>query len=89
MTCCGAAGKDGQVPAFVMDEADGFTVMRYMMADGAPNKAAPTGKGDGAYQPLEDGQAIVAVVGSAHARGMCKVWESACKDVSVQELLRS
>jgi hypothetical protein len=77
------------VPAFVMDDKDGFTVMRYMMADGAPNKSAPAGKGDGAYQPLEDAQSVVAVVGSAHARGMVKTWDAACKDVSVEALLQS
>jgi hypothetical protein len=82
-------GRDGQVPAFVMDEVDGFTVMRYMMADGAPNKAAPTGKGDGAYQPLAGASAIVAVIGSAHVRGMCNEWQRSCENVSVRDLLRS
>lgn len=80
---------DGQVPAFVMEEQAGFTVMRYMMADGAPNKAAPCGKGDGAYQPLDSAESVVAVVGSAHARGMCRQWDAAMKDKSVQPLLHS
>ena len=77
------------MPAFVMEEQDGFTVMRYMMADGAPNKSAPTGKGDACYQPLDDAQAIVAVIGSAHVRGMCQEWDSACKDKSVAQLMES
>jgi hypothetical protein len=80
---------DGQVPAFVMEEQDGYTVMRYMMADGAPNRAAPCGKADGAYQPLDDATAVVAVVGSAHARGMLREWNSAIKDKSVEQLLKS
>eukprot|EP00892_Ulva_mutabilis_P007045 jgi/Ulvmu1/4712/UM002_0443.1 len=84
-----ATGGDGQVPAFVLDEVDGHTVYRYMMADGAPNKSAPTGKGDGAYQPLDDAESIVAVVGSAHVRGICVDWKEACRDVTVDKLLAS
>jgi len=77
------------VPAFVMDKVDGHTGYRYMMADGAPNKSAPTGKGDGAYLPLEDAESVVAVVGSAHVRGMCLRWKEAIRDVSVDRLLAS
>ena len=85
------AGRDGQVPAYVLDEVDGFSVLRYMMAEGAPNKAAPTGKGDGAYSPLGDADAIVAVIGSAHVRGMCRRWPAAVQggDLSVDRLCRS
>jgi hypothetical protein len=79
------------VPAFILDKVDGFSVLRYMMADGAPNKSAPTGKGDGAYQPLGSAKSVVAVIGSAHVRGMCRRWDSAVKsgDWSVQELCTS
>lgn len=72
-----------------MDQVDGHTVYRYMMADGAPNKSAPTGKGDGAYQPLGDAESIVAVVGSAHVRGICSKWKQASQDVAVDKLLIS
>lgn len=72
-----------------MEEQDDFTVLRYMMADGAPNKAAPTGKGDAAYQPLGDAQAVVAVIGSAHVRGMCREWDKALQDKSVEKVLVS
>lgn len=72
-----------------MDQVDGHTVYRYMMADGAPNKSAPVGKGDGAYQPLGDAESVVAVVGSAHVRGMCLQWEQAIRDVAVDKLLVS
>lgn len=74
-----------------MDRVDGCTGMRYMMPEGAPNKAAPTGKGDGAYTPLADAESIVAVVGSAHVRGICQQWDSVLQDrsLSVQELCES
>lgn len=87
--CC--AGRDGQVPAFILDEVDGHTVLRYMMADGAPNKAAPTGKGDGAYQPLGTARSVVAVLGSAHVRGMCRRWDGtlSAKSWDVQDLCKS
>jgi hypothetical protein len=86
-----AAGRNGQVPAFVLDKVDGYTVLRYMMADGAPNKSAPTGKGDGAYKPLGSAKSIVAVIGSAHVRGMCRRWDGTLKtgNFSVQDLCKS
>jgi hypothetical protein len=79
------------VPGFVLDQVDKYTVMRYMMADGAPNKAAPTGKGDGAYEPLPDADSIVAIIGSAHVRGICKQWNStvSSQDYDVADLCKS
>jgi hypothetical protein len=88
-SCALLAGRDGQVPGFVLDEVDGLTVLRYMMAEGAPNKAAPKGKGDGAYTPLEGPETVVAIVGSAHVRGMCRQWQNAQQNLSVSELLKS
>jgi hypothetical protein len=85
------AGRDGQVPAFVLDEVDGYTVLRYMMAAGAPDKSAPTGRGDGAFEPFSGAEAVVAVVGSAHVRGMCRRWDAtiASSSLSVQDLCKS
>lgn len=91
LTWGAGAGRDGQVPAFVVDEVDGYTVLRCMMAAGAPNKSAPTGMGDGAYEPFIGAEAVVAVVGSAHVRGMCRRWDAtvARSSLSVQDLCKS
>jgi hypothetical protein len=85
------AGGTGQVPAFVLDQVDGHIVLRYMMADGAPNKSAPTGKGDGAYKTQPDADSIVAIVGSAHVRGICRQWDHvvAKGEFDVQDLCKS
>ena len=42
---------------------------------------APAGAGDGEYAPLQAPRAVVAVVGSAHVRGMCRQWEDVVRDV--------
>lgn len=44
---------------------------------GAPEAAAPRGLGDGAFQPLRGAQRVVAVVGTAHVRGMVRGWQAA------------
>ena len=72
-----------------MDTVDGQAVVRYMMAEGAPKKAAPAGAGDGCYKPVAGPTAVVAVVGSAHVRGICRQWSDAQKTVDVSELLNS
>lgn len=84
-------GRDGQVPAYILDEVDGYTVLRYMIAEGASNKAAPTGKGDGAYEPLGNVESVVAIIGSAHVRGICKQFDSVVDGPSldVQDLCQS
>lgn len=56
------------------------------MPEDGPQRSAPMGTGDGAYLPMngvKDSNSdrdptekrIVAVVGTAHVRGMCKEWE--------------
>lgn len=81
-------GRRGVSPAFVLDRADGQPVWRYMMAEGAPDAAAPAGLGDAAYAPLPGGaQRIVAVVGAVHVSGMAAAWAESLADSSVAGLL--
>jgi hypothetical protein len=47
---------------------------------GAPAAAAPQGLGDGAYTPLRGVQRVVAVVGTAHVRGMVREWQVATEE---------
>lgn len=51
-------------------------IWRYVMPEGPTATSAPQGAGDGAYQPLPGPSAVVAVVGSAHVRGMAKAWQA-------------
>jgi hypothetical protein len=59
-------------------QPDGSALWRYAVpADGHP-RAAPPGTGDGALQAAAGGPArVVAVVGSAHVRGMVRRWPEA------------
>jgi len=73
----------------VVDVVDGQAVLRYMAAEGAPPRAATPGVGDGVYGPLQGPRAIVAVVGSAHVRGICRLWDDAQQRQDVNDLLES
>ncbi len=42
---------------------------------GGSTAAGPPGYGDGEYRPVGDPQTVVAVVGSAHVRGIVREWE--------------
>jgi hypothetical protein len=54
---------------------EGQLIWRYMVPEGATASSAPAGAGDGPYVPLAGPAAVVAVVGSAHVRGMAKQWQ--------------
>jgi hypothetical protein len=67
---------------------EGQLVWRYLMPEGASAPSAPKGGGDGAFEPLQGPEAVVAVVGSAHVRGMVKAWQdSLAKPGAVDDLL--
>jgi len=72
----------------LLQDADGQLIWRYVMPEGASASSVPAGGGDGAYSPLQGPSAVVAVVGSAHVRGMCKAWQdSLAAPGQVQQLL--
>ena len=63
-------------PALVYDEDErGHHRWRYLMPEGGPPDSSWLGAGEGTYQPLEQPQRMVALVGSAHVRGMLREWE--------------
>lgn len=50
-------------------------VWRYVIPEGGPAAAAPPGYGDGEYQPAGSVSSVVAIVGTAHVRGIVREWE--------------
>lgn len=73
-------------PAYIVDSNQGRTVWRYVMPEGGPEEAAPAGNGDGKYKPVQAPKAVLAVVGSAHVRGILKEWEAVSSDSYLQRL---
>ncbi|KAK9807775.1 hypothetical protein WJX72_008889 [[Myrmecia] bisecta] len=72
-----AAAGTPAAPAYVADQVGGQTVWRYVMPDGGPAAACPTGWGEGVYEPRQGPSAVVAVVGSAHVPGIIQEWNKA------------
>ena len=64
-------------PAFILDRVDGRMVWRLMQGKGAPDETSTRGYGDGEYQPLQDVNVVVNIVGTAHVQGIVKAWENA------------
>ena len=68
----------GLTPSFVATsrESYGATVYSYAMPKGSPASVSPPGKGQGRFEfHGNPPKRVVAVVGSAHVRGMIKSWE--------------
>lgn len=49
--------------------------------------ACTAGGGDGEYEPLAAPAAVVAVVGTAHVRGIIREWKKAGSDMSLDRYL--
>ena len=65
-----AAGSGGS-PAFIADSTGTEAVWQYMMPkEPVVSAACPIGHGSGVYLGDDDTQCIVAVVGTAHVRGI-------------------
>ena len=89
---CAAAAAGGPaaglVPAYVLTAAaDGAPVLHYAQPEGGRPGACPPGTGAGTYAPLEAPRAIVALVGTAHVRGMVAAWPEACESPDLQPFL--
>lgn len=92
-----AAGRpEGLTPAFVLTQAPGgggeggeggAAVLQYAMPMGGDPGACPPGAGAGQYAPLQGPRTVVAVVGTAHVRGMLREWGPAQRDCSLHSLL--
>ena len=87
LTAQSTAGKPAG-PALVHGQDDqGRHRWRYLMPENSPPGASWLGSGEGVYQPLPAPQRIVAIVGSAHVRGMLHEWEQPQSDSSMQAVL--
>jgi hypothetical protein len=88
-----AGRPEGGTPAFVRRAgADGREAFQYAMPQGASSGVCPPGRGDGSYAlPAGGGgKTVVAVVGTAHVRGIVKVWQAAARpggDVALEGFL--
>jgi hypothetical protein len=84
-----AQGAPTGAPAYVAGSlGNGQLVWRYAMAPDAPARSSPSGLGDGAYVAGQPPRSVVAVLGSAHVRGICKQWpEATGRAGQVAELL--
>ncbi|CAL8465194.1 g4729 [Coccomyxa elongata] len=58
-----------------MHNEAGMRMWRYVVPEGGPTAAGLPGYGEGEYRPVGDPQTVVAVVGSAHVRGIVREWE--------------
>eukprot|EP00775_Hariotina_reticulata_P012413 gene12413-12548_t len=84
-----ATGRNPNVPLYVADQESGQLIWRYMVPQGSTSFSAPAGSGDGPVEPLAGPTAVVAVVGSAHVRGMAKEWQGSIAAAGqLDELLR-
>lgn len=91
-TCAAAASgrPEGLTPAYVLTRPAGDesgAVLHYAMPVGGEVGACPPGSGAGQYQPLAGPRSVVAVVGTAHVRGMIRQWKAAQADAAIKPLL--
>ncbi|KAF5825960.1 hypothetical protein DUNSADRAFT_5649 [Dunaliella salina] len=70
----------GYLSPFSLDRERIYPVWRFMVPEGAPEAAAPRGLGDGAYTPLKGARRVVAVVGTAHVKGIVREWSQAVEE---------
>ena len=56
------------------------------MPEAGPEEAMPSGNGDGQYKPVQAPGTVVAVVGSAHVRGILREWEAVARERYMQQL---
>ena len=73
-------------PAYIMDRDQGRTIWRYTIPEGGPEEASPPGNGEGQYKPLQAPGRLVAVVGSAHVRGILREWEGVSRQGYMEQL---
>ncbi len=94
-TCAAAASgrQEGLTPAYVLTRPAGgeggapSAVLQYAMPVGGDQEACPPGAGAGQYAPLAGPRSVVAVVGTAHVRGMIRQWKAAQADAAIKPLL--
>lgn len=73
---CPVAAGAGAAPAYVLDKAGQRQVWRLVTPPGAPVGSCPVGEGDGQLEGHLPVQNLVAVVGTAHVKGMMRAWSA-------------
>ena len=73
-------------PAYILDKDQGRRIWRFTMPEGGPAVAAPSGNGEGQYRPIEAPRNVVAIVGSAHVRGILREWRGVSHEDYLQRL---
>lgn len=96
-SCAAAASgrPEGLTPAYVLTRpatsssgnSSAAAVLQYAMPVGGDPGPCPPGAGAGQYQALAGPNTVVAVVGTAHVRGMVREWEAAQADPALRPLL--
>lgn len=66
----------GAAPAYVLDKTGQRQVWRLVTPPGAPVASCPVGEGDGQLEGHPPVKNIVAVVGTAHVKGMMRAWSA-------------
>ena len=56
------------------------------MPEAGPEEATPSGNGDGQYKPVQAPGTVLAIVGSAHVRGILREWEAVAREGYLQQL---
>lgn len=83
-----AQGSSAEAPALLADMgADGVPIWRYTVGKNGPQGVSPLGEGDGSYSPLQAVGAVVAVVGTAHVRGITKACDGVLEDTTLDSFL--
>ena len=75
-----SSGEGSSAPAYILDKVRGNWVYRLMMPKGGGPPHVEHGLGDGEYLPLENPKRVVAIVGTAHVRGICRTLENGVSD---------
>lgn len=73
-----ATGAAARSPAYIRLQDGSY---RYAVSSQGPQGANPARGGEGTYELRQGCQRIVAVVGTAHVRGMCRAWDSGDQDL--------
>jgi hypothetical protein len=69
--------SESGTPTYVRrcQDADGSSIFRYAMPNGGPPEACPQGQGEGTFESWP-AKRVVAIVGTAHVKGMLKAFEA-------------
>ncbi|KAK9825968.1 hypothetical protein WJX74_002300 [Apatococcus lobatus] len=82
------ASGAGAAPAYILDKVGQRQVWRLVTPPGAPAGSCPVGEGDGQQEGHLPLKSIVAVVGTAHVKGMMRSWSAGAADTGSEAVKR-